>query len=151
MIFDGNQVAAKTGSGTVENNLSLASYAVRFTLTSHQKGDEEDYMPDVKTAQQITESQYVFGILFVLLFLAVSIATTKLFNDLRKENTKREKALHDIYDEHKRESREHEQKLMDHLERTNKAHERTSETLEKIQHGLVTLEVSVKEMWVEIK
>lgn len=33
LIFDGNQVAAKTGSGTVENNLSLVSYAVRFTLT----------------------------------------------------------------------------------------------------------------------
>ncbi|MBN6186398.1 hypothetical protein JQN58_05280 [Aneurinibacillus sp. BA2021] len=33
LIFDGSQAAAKTGSGTVENNLSLASYAVRFTLT----------------------------------------------------------------------------------------------------------------------
>jgi hypothetical protein len=33
LIFDGDQVAAKTGSGVTENNLSLASYAARFTLT----------------------------------------------------------------------------------------------------------------------
>lgn len=32
LIFDGDQAAAKTGSGAVENNLSLASYAVRFVL-----------------------------------------------------------------------------------------------------------------------
>ncbi|BAU27639.1 hypothetical protein DFP93_102113 [Aneurinibacillus soli] len=33
LIFDGDQAAVKTGSGAVENNLSLASYAVRFVLT----------------------------------------------------------------------------------------------------------------------
>lgn len=33
LIFDGTQVDAKTGSGTTENNLSLNTYAARFTLT----------------------------------------------------------------------------------------------------------------------
>jgi hypothetical protein len=33
LIFDGDQADAKTGAGTAENNLSVATHASRFTLT----------------------------------------------------------------------------------------------------------------------
>ncbi|MED0704964.1 hypothetical protein [Aneurinibacillus aneurinilyticus] len=108
-------------------------------------------MPDVKTAQQIAESQYAFGILFVILFLVSITAVAFIFKDLKRENKEREQELKDLISEQKQESKEREAKLMAHLEKTNDSHERTSKTLEKIQHGLATLEVSVKEMWVEIK
>ncbi|GED14349.1 hypothetical protein [Aneurinibacillus migulanus] len=108
-------------------------------------------MPDVKVAQQIAESQAAFGILFVILFLVSITAVAFVFKDLKRENKEREQELKDLVAEQKQESKERELKLMDHLERTNDSHERTSETLEKIQHGLATLEASVKEMWIEIK
>ncbi|CEH27996.1 hypothetical protein [Aneurinibacillus migulanus] len=108
-------------------------------------------MPDVKTAQQIAESQYAFGILFVVLFLVSITAVAFIFKDLKRENKEREQELKDLIAEQKQESKEREAKLMAHLEKTNEGYERTSETLEKIQHGLATLESNVKDVWVEIK
>lgn len=73
-------------------------------------------MPDVKTAQQITESQYAFGILFVILFLVAITAVAFIFKNLKRENKEREQELKDLVAEQKRESKEREAKLMAHLE-----------------------------------
>ncbi|MFD2613527.1 hypothetical protein [Paenibacillus gansuensis] len=104
-------------------------------------------MPDVKTAQSIAESQYVFAILFILLLFVVFAVTKKLLTSLQEENKEREKQLQAIYAEQKLESKEREQKLMDHLDRTG-------ETLEKIQQGMVALEHNMqqnfKEVWSEL-
>lgn len=101
-------------------------------------------MPDVKTAEQIAQSQYVFGILFILLFLLVIVGTRHFVIALQKKNDQREQELREWYAEQRRESREREQRLMQHLERT-------TETLEKIERSVVTLEhnthQSFKEIW----
>lgn len=108
-------------------------------------------MPDVKVAQQIAESQAAFGILFVILFLAVSAAVVYGYRDLKRENEENEAKLLSFYDEQKKESQAREQKLMEHLERTNESHERTSEALEKINFSLTALEVNMKQRFHEVE
>ncbi|GED18236.1 hypothetical protein [Aneurinibacillus migulanus] len=101
-------------------------------------------MPDVKTAQQIAESQYAFGILFVVLFLISITAVAFVVKDLKKENESREADLKEFYKDQKTESQEREKKLMEHLERTTVAQEEMSRTLEKVQSGLKELSLEVK-------
>ncbi|AMA71540.1 hypothetical protein P4S93_17900 [Aneurinibacillus thermoaerophilus] len=119
-------------------------------------------MPDLKTAQQIAQSQYVFSILFIFLFFSVIGASVWLFNNLRKENEEREKKIMEMHEkrekellqtnlEYKLESKEREQKLMEHLERTTEAQKEMSQTMEKVQQGLSTLETNIKDVWMEIK
>ncbi|MED0738999.1 hypothetical protein [Aneurinibacillus thermoaerophilus] len=119
-------------------------------------------MPDLKTAQQIAQSQYVFSILFIFLFFSVIGACVWLFNNLRKENGEREKKIMEMHEkrekellqtnlEYKLESKEREQKLMEHLERTTEAQKEMSQTMEKVQQGLSTLETNIKDVWMEIK
>ncbi|RAP26430.1 hypothetical protein C2W64_01974 [Brevibacillus laterosporus] len=119
-------------------------------------------MPDVKTVQQIAQSQYVFSILFVFLFFSVIGAVVWLFNNLHKENREREKKITEMHEkrekellqmnlDYKQESQVREQKLMDHLEQTTQAQKELSQTMEKVQQGLSTLEMNVKEVWMEIK
>lgn len=126
------------------------------------RGDRELNMPDVKTVQQIAQSQYVFSILFVFLFFSVIGAVVWLFNNLHKENREREKKITEMHEkrekellqmnlDYKQESQVREQKLMDHLEQTTQAQKELSQTMEKVQQGLSTLEMNVKEVWMEIK
>jgi uncharacterized protein (DUF58 family) len=103
-----------------------------------------DVKTATQTATQIAQSQYVFGILFILLFLGVILAAVWLFRNLRDENAEREAQLKAFYDEQRAESREREKRLMEHLDKT-------TGTLEKIQQGVAALESSVKDVWDEVK
>ncbi|GED16920.1 hypothetical protein [Aneurinibacillus migulanus] len=50
-------------------------------------------MPDMTIVQRVAESQYVFGILFIFLFLAATVAGTWLYKNLLKENDERERKI----------------------------------------------------------
>jgi uncharacterized protein HemX len=106
---------------------------------------------DVKTAEHIAQSQFVFGILFIMLLLGGITAAIWLFKNLRDENNEREKQLKQFYDDQKAESKEREQRLMEHLERTTEAQEEMARTLEKVQSGLSNLEINLKELSLEVK
>ena len=99
---------------------------------------------------------------FIFLFFSVIGACVWLFNNLRKENGEREKKIMEMHEkrekellqtnlEYKLESKEREQKLMEHLERTTEAQKEMSQTMEKVQQGLSTLETNIKDVWMEIK
>lgn len=112
-------------------------------------------MVEVKTAEQIASSQYVFAILFIILLFVVAKYLANHLKEMKEENGEREKELKVLYTEHKLESKEREQVLMLHLERSNESQEKSSNTLEKIEVSLRSLEKRMDEgfanVWEHIK
>lgn len=94
-------------------------------------------MPEIKIAESIASSQYVFAILFIIVLFVFY------------------KWINKNYEEHKQDSKERENKLMDHLEKSNETQERTSRTLEKIEGSLHSLEKRTDEgfnaVWEQIE
>jgi hypothetical protein len=117
-------------------------------------------MPDMTAVQRVAESQYVFGILFIFLFLAAA-AGVWLYKKLLKENDEREQKIIEMHEkrerdlleinlDYRKESQEREKKLLEHLEKTTQAQTEMSRTIEKVQGILSALELSVKEARLEI-
>lgn len=79
-------------------------------------------MPDVKTAYEIAASPYVFAILFIVVLFTFY------------------KWINKNYDEHKKDSKEREDKLFNQLEKTNDTQTKIVTSLEKIESNLGTLE-----------
>ncbi|MED0671156.1 hypothetical protein P4S95_13200 [Aneurinibacillus aneurinilyticus] len=86
-------------------------------------------MPDMTIVQRVAESQYVFGILFIFLFLAATVAGTWLYKNLLKENDEREQKIIEMHEkrerdllninfDYRKESQGREKKLLEHLEKT---------------------------------
>lgn len=103
-------------------------------------------MPDVKIAEQIATSQSVFAILFIILLFAGYKAIRGYLKEVKTENEKREeenkgreKEIKHLYNEHKTEAKERENKLMDFLEQNTESQKQTVVTLNKIEGNLDSL------------
>lgn len=118
-------------------------------------------MPDMTIVQRVAESQYVFGILFIFLFLAATVAGTWLCKNLLKENDEREQKIIEMHEkrerdllninfDYRKESQGREKKLLEHLEKTTQVQTEMSRTIERVQGILSALELSVKEARLEI-
>ncbi|AKC02683.1 hypothetical protein CPT_Stills55 [Bacillus phage Stills] len=124
-----------------------------------------------KTASELAGSQFVFGILFILLLVAVLWSVHKAFTQVQQNNIaqgnkmddmhlQRQAQLMEILQENKSESKEREEKLYaereklvltidrynDQLEAISDTQANTNETLTKMQDNLENLQSSFTEM-----
>lgn len=102
---------------------------------------------DLASLESIVKSQTMWSILCLIVVVFFYRKNEEEINRLRRQNDQREKSITKLYEDHKRESLQREEKLMNHLERT-------TETLEHIQRGLTKLENKIdggfKEIWEQI-
>lgn len=103
-------------------------------------------MPDIKIAEQIATSQSVFAILFIALLLVGYKAIRGYLKEVKTENEKREeenknreKEIKHLYNEHKTEAKERENKLMNFLDQNTESQKQTVVTLSKIENNLGSL------------
>lgn len=94
---------------------------------------------DYQVFSEIATSQVVWAILCILLAIAV-------IREMRKENVRRENDLINLYEDHRKESKQREERLMDHLDRSNESQEQTAEALKSIRSTLTTMEGRVDRM-----
>ncbi|MFA9457442.1 hypothetical protein ACERJO_11825 [Halalkalibacter sp. AB-rgal2] len=94
---------------------------------------------EYQVVSEIATSQVVWAILCILLAIAV-------IREMRKENVRRETDLINLYEDHRRESKQREERLMDHLDRSNESQEQTAEALKSIRSTLTTMEGRVDRM-----
>ncbi|AGY48346.1 involved in bacteriocin production or immunity [Bacillus phage Slash] len=124
-----------------------------------------------KTASELAGSQFVFGILFILLLVAVLWSVHKAFTQVQQNNIaqankmddmhlQRQAQLMEILQENKSESKEREEKLYaereklvltidrynDQLEAISDTQANTNETLNKMQDNLENLQSNFTEM-----
>lgn len=124
-----------------------------------------------KTASELAGSQFVFGILFILLLVAVLWSVHKAFTQVQQNNIaqankmddmhlQRQAQLMEILQENKSESKEREEKLYaereklvetidrynDQLEALSDTQTNTNETLNKMQDNLENLQTNFTEM-----
>lgn len=121
-----------------------------------------DPITGAKTATEIAQSQYVFGILFIILFAAIlwggKILLTRLLQKVEEMHEERTAQLVKIYDESKVESKEREQQLFQHnnalvvqLSSQTSSLEEITRTQEKMQDSLSNLQDSFEKIEARIE
>lgn len=121
-----------------------------------------DPITGTKAAQSIAESQYVFGILFILLFAVIlwggKILLTKLLQKVETMHDDRTNQLTKIMNDSKKESREREAQLIAHsnslviqLQSQTSSLEEITRTQEKMQLSLSDLQESYEKIEARIE
>lgn len=121
-----------------------------------------DPVTGVKTASDIAQSQYVFGILFIILLGVIlwggKILLTKLLQKVEKMHEDRTSQLTRIMNDSKKESREREVQLIQHsnslvvqLQCQTSSLEEITKTQEKMQLSLNNLQESFEKIEVRIE
>lgn len=90
-------------------------------------------MADIGTVERVASSQFVFAILFIFLLFGVAKVFLSYFKTVKDEAAQREKALINLYEQQRADSKSREENLMAHLDKTTKS-------LEGIEKNLTNLE-----------
>lgn len=90
-------------------------------------------MVDIEMLEKVVQSPFLWSILCLIVAITYFRNNESNVKRLQKQADGREKSVTKLYEEHKKESREREDKLMNHLEKT-------TETLQNIEHGISKLE-----------
>jgi hypothetical protein len=98
---------------------------------------------DMKTFEDIASSQYVWAIIcFIMVYFSVKFFKGHL-DDLRKSSESREQKVYELYEDHRKESIDRENRLMAHLEKTG-------DTLISIEKSLSNLDERIDSGFSEV-
>lgn len=102
----------------------------------------------VTVIETILKSELTWGILCLILAVVFYRKMDSNTKELKDENSRREQQIIQMYEVHKQEARQREERLMSHLERT-------TDTLEKMEKNLQKLDEKMdrgfKEVWDHVR
>ena len=98
--------------------------------------------------ESIVQSQFTWALLCLMVVWVFYRKMENNSKDLKEENTRRELQIVSMYEEHKQEAGQREERLMTHLERTTDTLEMMEKNLQKLDEKM---DKGFKDVWDHVK